>query len=206
MSAAHISELRRDLVADHDLALLAALSAAAGASLRCVVPGLLLPLLRVFAGGYSWLPMRDARLAVLRCVAAGSVTHVLLQHCCTKCCAWCVKHPRLHVAKDGHSTEHCPHVFVYLAACCQARSPPAGSSAPAAPPAAAAGALRVHRRLGGRQHSRRQAARAAAGQAGQVGPGRGQAQQELGGEDSACAQPARLALHSHTIVTGACNA
>jgi hypothetical protein len=47
MSAAHISELRRDLVADHDLALLAALSAAAGASLRCVVPGLLLRLLRL---------------------------------------------------------------------------------------------------------------------------------------------------------------
>jgi hypothetical protein len=35
MSAGHISELRRERVADHDLALLAALSAAAGASLRC---------------------------------------------------------------------------------------------------------------------------------------------------------------------------
>ncbi|WIA33540.1 hypothetical protein OEZ86_006664 [Tetradesmus obliquus] len=34
MSADHISELRRDVVTDHDLALLAALSAAAGASLR----------------------------------------------------------------------------------------------------------------------------------------------------------------------------
>lgn len=36
MSAKHISELRRDLVPDPDIALLAKLSAAAGASLRYV--------------------------------------------------------------------------------------------------------------------------------------------------------------------------
>jgi hypothetical protein len=94
-----------------------------------------------------------------------------------------------------------PTVRVYLshmclAGCCQARSPPAGSSAPAAPPAAAAGALRVYRRLGGRQRSGQQAARAAAGQAGQVGPGRGQAQQEPGGEAAAVTAMHRSFMYS----------
>lgn len=39
MSARHISELRRDLVPDPDIALLAQLSTAAGITLRCVLSG-----------------------------------------------------------------------------------------------------------------------------------------------------------------------